>query len=195
MNVNNSLTDVANAALSDLGQPPVASIDSNDATARYCRLNLERIIGQEQQRFDWNELRSTKAMVRLADDTANGIQASEGLFSYLPPGDVLQARDYSVQPVKFRDGRLLSGSPMLSMTYTRFSLVPSEWSRELFRVIVCALAACVCKLVTGDQKLADYHAARLDKIERPDAYKAQRDALGPTNYRDRESTYLDACRR
>ena len=50
MNFNNSLTDVANAALSAIGQPPVNSIESDVASARTCRLHLDACIRHEHYR-------------------------------------------------------------------------------------------------------------------------------------------------
>ena len=192
MNFNNSLTDVANAALSALGQPPVNSIESDVASARTCRLHLDACIRYEQQLFAWNELRMVRALEPLTDTAAAAILASEGKYSFLLPGDLLQVINFDVFPIEYRSGRVLCGFPLLTVEYTRFSPAPSEWSPELFRVVCGALAAAIAKVLTGDQKLADYQTSQLVGITRPDAYRMQLNAHGHSNYRDDDSDYR-AC--
>lgn len=189
MNFNNSLTDVANSALAAIGQSPVNSIESDSASARTCRLHLDACIRREQQLFQWNELRMVRALVPLTDTEATAIREAEGLYSFLLPGDLLQVISFSVSPIEYRGGRVLCGWPELTVVYVRFSAVPGEWSPELFRVVCSALAAAVAKVLTGDQKIADYQLNQLTAIDRPDAYRVQVQARGLQNYRDEDSDY------
>jgi hypothetical protein len=184
MNANNSLTDVANAALALLGQSPITSIDSNDSAARSCRAHLDAVLREEQQRFPWSELRTVADLAQTVHLAAQ----AQGWTAFAKPGNLLQVVSWSA-PVVFRDGVVLAQVPALSAEYIKFSETVAEWSPELFRVVAGALAAAIARVMTGNEKLAQQLEARLIQVTRPEAYRAQQSGTGPQNWRENDSEY------
>lgn len=186
MNRNNTLTDVANAALALMGETPLNSIEATDSKARVLRLRLEAVIRQEQQLFDWHELREVAELTRFADAKADAVFASEGLYSFMPPADHLQTREASgvFYP---RGGRMLALGETLTLTYTRYCEEPAGWSPELFDVVAGALAADTCTLISQNAKLAGELLQKFLTLTRPRAHRMQGEALGRQNYRDNDT--------
>jgi hypothetical protein len=179
-----TLTDVANAALKLLGQGPIAAIGGTDAPARHCNAQIDSVLREEQRRFPWNELRTYADCVSVSFPTAE----AQGWHAFSKPTGFLQVVSWSA-PVVFRDNKLLTGEATLSAEYIKFSNDPDTWSPELFRVVAGALAAAVARVMTGNEKLAQQLEARLIQVTRPEAYRDQRNEMGPQDWRETDSDY------
>lgn len=147
-------TEVANLALSLLGEARIDDIDSGtDKVSVECRLGFATVRQALLREHPWNF-----AGKRIAVDADATAPAFEWLYRYALPSDFIAVRDINGRPptATVRDWELegawiLTDSTTCNLRYTFDQIDPSAWDSLFLEVFCLRLAARVANAVTGSR--------------------------------------------
>lgn len=157
---NTSLTEIANAALVQIGNSPIETLtDDNDGNAKICRIMLRQCIAEVEGHASacWDELLTVRELELRHDHGEN--QRGHG-FEFNLPQDMLSVEDVYDEHGRQVDYRiygqyLYTKQRAKMIRYIRFSDNPGEWSVELKNCVIALLSA---KLLGGIVK--DFSSSR-----------------------------------
>lgn len=177
-----SLTDIANLALSYIGEATINNINtSNDQTSLTMRRWIDSCIKEVQVMVNWDELytgdpNDISAAITLTSitDSYAGVQ---GQYQFVLPANFLQVLETNSFPPgtlpsqvdsrfgaepnwKLQNGYLIARVENFEMFYQRLELDPSKWSTQMTEMIYLYLASKVCFQITDDNQLAQQVAAQ-----------------------------------
>lgn len=168
-----SLTDIANLALSLIGQSPINSIDNqNTQDAKIMRQWLPVIIKEVQMDIHWPENYTDLVPLTVAEEDF----VVDGQFKYILPTDFLQLYEITADPNiatsptvdartwnnpwwSIQAGFLICRVENTQIMYGRFNQTVADWSVQQRKVIYTTLATELAFEITNDEKIQ----ARMDK--------------------------------
>jgi len=170
-----SLTDVANMALSLIGEKTINNINTkDDTTAALMKRWTERCIREVQNMVNWDELYTGPVLLQFKTDEYAGVF---GQYQYLLPPDYLYILESATIQTnirtgvdldwKMQDNFLIARFEGFQMFYQRIELSPAKWSEQMTQLVIIYLASKVAYNVTNDRAVAsdmkaDYQVIRAE---------------------------------
>lgn len=178
------LTELANGALTKLGDALVTSLDDGSTAAALIKANLDRLRRAELRRYRWNFAAETAALAEVLP-----VPAFRWAHAYPQPNGSLRLLDVYAGPFvsgsswpppradyQLQGSRILSNETApLNVRYLLDKTDVGSWDAAFFEVMCCRLAAELCERFTQSaqkkpQLEALYERAvgdakRLDAIE------------------------------
>ncbi len=168
MSKASTLTDIANLALSTLGEKNITNIDSDGKTENLIRPLLYESIRQTQQEILWQELRVTYT----ANESALKPSGDYTPYEYNLPTNFLDMVDIAGgADWELENGKLLTPNPKPTITYKRYSEEVTEWSGYLVEMVykrLCANSAmAITQNVQLQQQMAQmYELAKVNNLSK-----------------------------
>jgi len=166
MGLATTLTDIANLALSSIGEKVITNILDEGEIESKIRIHLFESIRQTQLEIFWQDL-----LVNY-NPTSQGNYLETTLQVYNLPNNFLDIVDVSGNAGWFLEGgKLITSSMAPTVKYKRYSEEPTEWSGYMVELIYRRLAANVAPTITQNGQIAQlaagaYEKARLDNLTR-----------------------------
>lgn len=173
-------TDIANRALSRLGQTQITSIADTTVVPTYCRTHFASVRQQLLRSHPWNFAVRREALARFNDDPRFGPRHA----FILPPSylDAIQAwadiEGYcKIERYSIEEGFLLANTESAYLLYVEDILDPTYWDSTFTECAVLMLASRIAKQITGDASLAQALLSEVEQIWLPKAmlYNARED--------------------
>lgn len=168
-----TLTDLANRVLLDLGMDRISSIDSTtDRHAVKMSGLIYDVIRDVQSSYKWPELQTVTTLSRDPEDHADGSYRWNLPTNYLNDTGIISAVGAIY---RFEDNHLVyttATDPQLH--YVRYSENVAEWSHELWSVTWRTLAAEAAQILAQDVGLAEQKMRNAEKAARKYAGRASR---------------------
>lgn len=173
----NTRTDLANRALSHIGDMPISSIDEDSKPARACKEFISDVIDEVLRDHRWNCAISRVTLSRLSTPPNHGFA-----YAYQLPGDFLRLLELNGEQYEGSDEyfeieegkRLLSNADEAKVRYVRRIDVPA-FDPLLAKAVSASLAAAICIPLNRDVSMqaqlealaqrAISRARRVDAIE------------------------------
>jgi hypothetical protein len=147
-------TDIANQALSRLGQPMISDIEENMPGAIACRTHYEMVRDSLLRQHPWNFAASRAELTASATAPAFG-----WAYSYPLPSDGLRLLTLNgVQASKcssefvLEGGHLLTNAGEAKITYVRRIVDPTAFDPIFCEVLILRLAAALAVAITGSEE-------------------------------------------
>ena len=174
-----SLTDIANLALSLMGQAPIKSIDNpNTQDAKTMRQWLPVIIKEVQIDIHWPENYTDLVPLTVAKEDF----VVPGQFKYILPTDFLQLYEITADPNiatsptvdartwanpwwSIQAGFLICLVENTQIMYGRFNQTVADWSTQQREVIYTTLAAKLALEITNSEKIQDKLEVKLRMVK------------------------------
>lgn len=153
-------TDIANMALSRLGEPRISSIEENSPNAISCRTHYETVRDALLRAHAWN-FATTRAQLSLTDTPAFGWD-----YAYPLPSDFIRLVTFNGRQAKMcaaefilEGGLLLSDVEEARITYIRKITDPTLFDPSFTEALVFKLAGAIALDVTqSDSKRNEMEA-------------------------------------
>jgi hypothetical protein len=189
-----TLTDIANLALSSLGENIIQNIEDENDPARILRANISEIIRQVQSIIHWPEL-----MVTITP-SATSEMYNASLYQYnLPTNflEIVEVRSGSSTGDHIEDwfiekGKLVTSVSSISIKYKRFSEDVSIFSGRLTETIYRKLAKETCLSLTDNLNLLQAATMNYETCKNESINKIQSRSI---NYNRRRSYFTYNQRR
>jgi hypothetical protein len=167
MPIPSSLTDVANLALTYLGEAPINNIDDpTDPLAQQMRRWIDVCVKEAQTTILWDELYTYNKPDFVTDSYA-GV---DGQYQYILPADFLHVIEVNALgpntlpttqdtrfPIDFnwklQDGYLIARVENFEMFYARYEPSPARWSSELLKFTYHYLASKIAYTITDNASM------------------------------------------
>jgi len=150
MALASTLTDVANLALSSIGEQTITNIDTDNRIENIVRLHLSESIRQVQQEILWGELRVSFEPIALPDNYLD----SASMYQFNMPNNFLDMVSINSGAEWFLEsGKLVTTDPTPVVTYKRYSEEPTEWSGYLVEMVYRRLAMNIAPHLTQNAGL------------------------------------------
>lgn len=160
MDIPSTLTDIANLALTSIGEDTITSIDAETARARKVRVVLYQNIREVQRLIDWPELRVRKTLTQHAS------MLTDTIYKYLLPTNFLEVISTDDDINWFlQDSYFCTGSSTAEITYKKYSQEPSEWSADLVEMVYRKVAVSIAPLLTENAQWMQTASAIYDRVE------------------------------
>ena len=142
-----TLTDIANIVLEDLGEAPIASIDSDDFAAKRIKRRIKSTIDEVASLRKWPCLRhSVKLILAVEGDFENRFILPNGLVEIVSTDPVCDWR------IEGRE--LVSPSKKIEILCTIVSYDPDEWSLNFKNAVISKFGADIAFMITHNAQLA-----------------------------------------
>lgn len=150
-------TDIANMALSRLGEPRISDIDENTPRGISCRTHYEVVRDSLLRSHPWNFAVSRALLTQSATAPAFGFS-----FAYALPTDFLRLMtlngiqaEMCVSEYTLESGQILTYSDEAKITYVRRVIDPTAYDPIFLEVLAFRLASAVAMDVTSDLEKRD----------------------------------------
>lgn len=161
MSLAATLTDVANLALSSIGERVIQNIEDDSSIANDIRRVLFESIRQTQLEILWEELTDIISPSRVTEP----YPGDETFFQYRLPNTFLDVVHLKSNYDWFLSGgKLITKDPEPLLTYKRYSEEVSEWSGYLLELIYRRVAANVAMPLTQNTQIAQMAQQAYDKV-------------------------------
>ena len=168
MSIATTLTDIANLALSSLGERQITNINSDGKTENLIRTLLYESIRQTQLEIFWEELIVSVNPTKSTET----YKPAEGFSIYNLPNNFLDAVGLASGARWFLEGgKLITQDSAPCLTYKRYSEEPSEWSAYLVELTYKRVAMNISMAVTQNSNIQQqsvqlYNLAKSENLMR-----------------------------
>lgn len=173
-------TDIANRALSLLGEPAILSLDDGTAAARALGIHYEQVRDSLLRSHAWDFAIERVELSRAADDPPFGWQ-----YQFPLPADFLRLETFNMveagacqSSFAVEGGMLVTNSSSAQITYVARVTDPGQWDALFADVLAHRLAAAACVQITGSdgrkQNLDRHSERRLKEARMVDANQGLR---------------------
>lgn len=164
-----TLTEIANLALSEMGEAPISNIDSStEARANQVNRQLKKTIKSLNGRYRWPELYAQATL----SDTGTVDEDNNTLWAL--PADLIQmVRLVSEYGWRLKGGYLITIDTAPVAEYIQYSAVPSEWSPWFTDAVVALLAANCALSISKDRGMRSELRAEAERIVDESISRAQ----------------------
>ena len=154
-----TLTDIANLALSDIGQTEINSIDEASKVAKMVKRRIYATIDDVQALRDWACLTRDVALSKREEETPAG----ECVFN--APNGLLRVADSNADARLWRrsGSHFIAPQTTLTLRCVIAEYNPSKWDAFLRRAIVASLRAAITMPITQNADLAAQTRAMAEK--------------------------------
>ncbi|HLD89474.1 MAG TPA: hypothetical protein VI911_00385 [Patescibacteria group bacterium] len=151
MDKPNTLTAIANLALTLLGEATISSIDSTDARAVVARRVFPQVLREVQSSYRWPEL-----IVEWAPTAAEETNSADDLYRFELPAACLRILDIMTdRAYRVEGGYLITAEEEPTVRYLAYSETPGDWSTQLVQCVVHKLAIEIAPTLTEGLKRRD----------------------------------------
>jgi hypothetical protein len=179
-------TDIANMALSRMGEPAISDISENSPRAIACRTHYEIVRDSLLRSHPWN-FAVGRAQLSATDDPAFGWE-----FAYVLPADFLRLStlngkqaDKCVTDYTLESGAILTNSSEAKVTYVRRITDPTLFDPIFTEVLVFRLASAVAMAINKESSVRDemeqLAALRLSEARFTNAGESKASVVSPVN--------------
>lgn len=177
--MSNSPTDIANLALTFLGEKPINNIeDIDDPNSQHIRRWLDVCVKEAQTTILWDELYTYNKPSFVTDSYA-GV---DGQFQYILPTNFLAVIEVNSIPPnslptstdtrfaidfnwKLQDGYLIARIDNFEMFYARYEPSPAKWSTQLKEFIYHYLAAKIAYTITDNAEVVQFAEVKFMEVK------------------------------
>lgn len=148
-----STTDVANMALTLLGERPITSLDDRGAPAVFCKNNLSIAVDEMLRACPWRSFIQRKELSALGTTPAFGYE-----YEYQLPSETMRVLEVQVNEIQLssydewtiEDSKILSHSEgPLQIRYMKHDLDVNNWDKLFFSAVAHRLAVLVAEPITN----------------------------------------------
>jgi len=188
MDAPNTLTAIANLALTKLGEASIASIDSTDARAVVARRVYPQVLRMVQSEFRWPELITEWAPTEYEEDLA-----ADGSYRFALPGACLRVlEEMSGYRYRLEAGYFVTATESPNVRYLTYSESADEWSPQLVDCVVFRLAIEIAPTLTEGLKRARALEEQYEQLKKPQAWFVVSQAGQGRTYRPRRHRWARA---
>jgi len=149
-------TDVANMALSRLGEKRISAISENSPSAISCRTHYEAVRDSLLRAHPWNFAAARASL------SATDTPAFKWAYAYTLPADFLRLSTFNgieaamaTADYRIEGGELLTDEETAKITYVRQVTDPTQFDSLFVEVIVFRLASAIAMDVTSEPSKRD----------------------------------------